>query len=188
MSKENPELKEQREEQQPEEQETAQQAEEAKEAQEEPKAAEAEEKEEKKEEDEELQTRYLRLAADFQNFRRRAEKERKDIYAFANEGLVTELLSVLDNFERALAVSEEAAGKGMLEGMQMIFKQLLTVLEKNGLKEIEAQGLDFDPNFHNAVMMTAAEGIESGKVAEVLQKGYTLNGKVLRPSMVKVAE
>lgn len=185
MNKENPELKEQREEQQPEEQETVQ-AEEAQ-AAEEP-AAEAEAKEEKKEEDEELQARYLRLAADFQNFKRRAEKERKDIYAYANEGLMAELLSVLDNFERGLAVSEETAGKGMLEGMQMIFKQLLGVLEKNGLKEIEALGLDFDPNFHNAVMMAPSEDYESGKVAEVLQKGYTLNGRVLRPSMVKVAE
>ena len=80
-----------------------------------------------------------------------------------------------------------AAGDSFTEGMNMIFKQLQGVLEKAGVKEIEALGLDFDPNFHNAVMTEDSTEYESGKVTEVLQKGYTLNSKVIRPSMVKVA-
>ncbi|MGN1144115.1 MAG: nucleotide exchange factor GrpE, partial [Anaerovoracaceae bacterium] len=122
---------------------------------------------------------------DFQNFKRRTEKEKSDIYAFANEKIISELLNVIDNFERALL--HGAAGDSFAEGMNMIFKQLQGVLEKAGVKEIEALGLDFDPNFHNAVMTEDSTEYESGKVTEVLQKGYTLNSKVIRPSMVKVA-
>ena len=113
------------------------------------------------------------------------EKEKSDIYSYANEKLVTELLNVLDNFERAL--EHEGEDKSFHEGMQMIFKQLFDVLEKSGLKEIPALGEEFDPNFHNAVMNEDTEEYESGKVSGVMQKGYTLNGKVIRPSMVKVA-
>ena len=147
----------------------------------------AEEKtEEKKEEapEEDGDTKYLRLMADFQNYKKRVEKEKKDLYSYANEKLVTEILAVLDNFERALA--HEDSGDGFKEGMEMIFKQLVDVLEKSGLAEIAALGEDFDPNFHNAVMTEETEEYESGKVSGVLQKGYTLNGKVIRPSMVKV--
>lgn len=151
------------------------------------KAEAAEEKtEEKKEEatEEDGDAKYLRLMADFQNYKKRVEKEKKDLYSYANEKLVTELLAVLDNFERAL--SHEDSGDGFKEGMEMIFKQLTDVLEKSGLAEIAALGEDFDPNFHNAVMTEETEEYESGKVSGVLQKGYTLNGKVIRPSMVKV--
>ena len=151
------------------------------------KAETAEEKtEEKKEEapEEDGDAKYLRLMADFQNYKKRVEKEKKDLYSYANEKLVTELLAVLDNFERALA--HEDSGDGFKEGMEMIFKQLMDVLEKSGLAEIAALGEDFDPNFHNAVMTEETEEYESGKVSGVLQKGYTLNGKVIRPSMVKV--
>jgi len=137
------------------------------------------------EEDEALNVKYLRLMADFQNFRRRTEKEKSDIYAFANEKIVSELLNVIDNFERALALGQE--GDSFVEGMSLIFKQLQGVLEKAGVKEIEALGQEFDPNFHNAVMMEDTDEFESGKVSCVLQKGYTLNNKVIRPSMVKVA-
>jgi len=137
------------------------------------------------EEDEALNVKYLRLMADFQNFRRRTEKEKSDIYAFANEKIVSELLNVIDNFERALALGQE--GDSFVEGMSLIFKQLQGVLEKAGVKEIEALGLDFDPNFHNAVMMEDTDEFESGKVSCVLQKGYMLNNKVIRPSMVKVS-
>ena len=121
-------------------------------------------KEETSEEDEALNTKYLRLMADFQNYKRRAEKEKGDIYAYANEKIIVELLTV----------------------MKMIFKQLTDVLEKAGLEEIKAQGEDFNPNFHNAVMTEDNAEYESGKVTEVLQKGYLLNKKVIRPSMVKV--
>lgn len=138
--------------------------------------------------EEDLQAKYLRLAADFQNFKRRTEKEKSDIYAYANEKLVTELLGVLDNFERALAREEDWADKKMLEGMALILKQLHTVLEKSGMEEIKAEGEAFDPNFHHAVMTESSDQYESGQITEVFQKGYLLNQKVIRPSMVKVAE
>lgn len=144
----------------------------------------AEQSPQEKEEDEALNTKYLRLMADFQNYKRRAEKEKGDIYAYANEKLVTQLLDVIDSFERALM--HEGADESFAEGMRMIFKQLTGVLEKAGLEEINALGEDFDPNFHNAVMMEDNADYESGKVTEVMQKGYLLNKKVIRPSMVKV--
>ena len=136
-------------------------------------------------EDEALNTKYLRLMADFQNYKRRTEKEKNDIYAFANEKIVSELLNVIDNFERALDAGD--SGDSFVEGMNLIFKQLQGVLEKAGVVEIEALGRDFDPNFHHAVLTEDSAEYESGKVTEVLQKGYTLNSKVIRPSMVKVA-
>lgn len=136
------------------------------------------------EEDEALNAKYMRLMADFQNFKRRAEKEKSDIYAYANEKIVLQLLDVIDNFERGLQV--ECADEGYTKGMNMIFKQFMDVLEKSGLEEVAAQGEDFDPNFHNAVMTEDNDEYESGKVTEVLQKGYLLNKKCIRPSMVKV--
>ena len=166
--------------------EPAEEAQETEEAAEENKEAAAEEeKKEMSAEDEALNMKYMRLMADFQNFKRRTEKEKSDIYAFANEKIVSELLNVIDNFERALALGQE--GDSFVEGMNLIFKQLQGVLEKAGVKEIEALGQEFDPNFHNAVMMEDTDEFESGKVSCVLQKGYTLNNKVIRPSMVKVA-
>lgn len=138
-----------------------------------------------KEPEEEESARYMRLMADFQNYKKRVEKEKTDIYSYANEKIATELLVVLDNFERAL--DHECSDKGFKEGMDMIFKQMFEVLEKSGLAEIPALGEDFDPNFHNAVMTEDTDEYESGKVSGVLQKGYTLNGKVIRPTMVKVA-
>lgn len=139
-------------------------------------------------EDEDMKTKYLRLAADFQNFKRRTEKEKSDIYAYANEKIALDLLDVIDNFERALVHQKDCKDEKMKEGMDMIFKQLQTVLEKNKIVEIPALGEDFDPNVHNAVMTGADEEYESGKVSAVLQKGYKLNNKVIRPAMVKVAE
>ena len=142
--------------------------------------------EETKEAEEELEVRFLRLAADFQNYKRRVVKEKSDIYAYANESLMVELLEVIDNFDRALEA--DCTDKGMLEGMKMILKQFKGVLEKNGLEGIEAQGQEFDPNFHHAVMMESVENCKSGEITEVIQKGYMLNKKVIRPAMVKVAE
>ena len=141
--------------------------------------------EENKEPEEDADTRYIRLMADFQNYKKRVEKEKKDLYYYANEKLVAEMLPVLDNFERAL--EQETGGDGFKEGMDMIFKQLGDVLAKAGLAEIAALDEVFDPNVHNAVMTEDSEQYESGKVSGVMQKGYTLNGKVIRPSMVKVA-
>ncbi|MGI6204029.1 MAG: nucleotide exchange factor GrpE [Anaerovoracaceae bacterium] len=144
------------------------------------------EKEKEEEEDEDLKTKYLRLAADFQNFKKRAAKQRSDTLQYANAEIVKDLLEVMDNFERALEQDIEGSEK-FKEGMQMIFDQLKALLEKNGVEEIEALGETFDPNFHNAVMTEDTEEYESGQVSEVMQKGYTLKGKVVRPSMVKVA-
>lgn len=138
--------------------------------------------------EEEFKEKYMRLAADFQNYKRRTEKEKSDIYAYANEKIVTELLDVIDNFERAMLHQGSCADDSMAEGMGMILKQLLGVLEKNNVEEMKAQGQEFDPNFHNAVMTENSVNYESGQVTQVLQKGYLLNGKVIRPAMVKVAE
>ena len=145
-----------------------------------------EDENEAKQQEEDPDTRYVRLMADFQNYKKRVEKEKKDLYSYANEKLLSEMLAVVDNFERAL--EQEDGGEGFKEGMEMIFKQLDDVLKKSGLSEIPAIGEDFDPNFHNAVMTEETEEYESGKVSGVMQKGYTLNGKVIRPSMVKVAQ
>lgn len=145
-----------------------------------------EEKTEAVREEEELNTRYLRLAADFQNYKRRAEKEKSDIYAYANEKIVLELLDVTDNFERALQHSD--SNESFAEGMTMIFRQFMGVLEKSGVEEMNAVGEPFDPNFHHAVLTEKSAEHESGNVIQVLQKGYLLNKKVIRPAMVKVAE
>jgi molecular chaperone GrpE len=136
--------------------------------------------------EEELNTRYLRLAADFQNYKKRVEKEKGDIYAYANEKIVVELLDVIDNFERALGHSAE--NESFAEGMNMIFKQFKGVLEKSGVEEMNVVGEPFDPNFHHAVLTENSVEHESGNVTQVLQKGYLLNKKVIRPAMVKVAE
>ena len=144
---------------------------------------------EKTAEDEDLNTKYLRLAADFQNFRRRTEKEKSDIYAFANEKFALGLLEVMDNFERAMEHAADSSDPKLAEGMQLILKQLQGVLEKNNVAEIEALGKPFDPAFHNAVMTEAAEeGTEPNTVTKVFQKGYMLNQKVIRPSMVAVSQ
>jgi len=137
------------------------------------------------EDEEPIREKYLRLMADFQNYKKRVEKERSDVHAYANEKIVTDLLQVIDNFERALATEES---DGFKEGMAMIFDQMKDVLTHAGMAEIEAFDTVFDPNLHNAVMMEDTDAVESGNVSEVLQKGYTLNGKVIRPSMVKVAK
>ena len=138
------------------------------------------------EEDEAWSDKYARLMADFQNFRKRTDKEKADVYSYANEKIMTDLLTVLDNFERALG--SECQDQAYAEGMQMIFKQFTDILKNSGLEEIEAVGHDFDPNFHHAVLTDNNADFDSGKVTEVLQKGYKLNGKVIRPSMVKVNE
>ena len=138
------------------------------------------------EEEEAWSDKYTRLMADFQNFKKRTEKEKADVYSFANEKIMTDMLQVIDNFERALG--SECQDQAYAEGMQMIFKQFTDILKNSGLEEIEAVGHDFDPNFHHAVLTDSNPDFDSGKVTEVLQKGYKLNGKVIRPSMVKVNE
>ncbi len=129
--------------------------------------------------------RYMRLMAEFQNFKRRAAKEKSDIHAYANEKIVSELLPVLDNFERALGTGYDDM-EGFAKGMELIFQQLSTALEHAGLEEIPALGEEFDPNIHNAVMTEDSDEHEDGHISKVLQKGYKLNDKVVRPSMVAV--
>ena len=141
-----------------------------------------------KETKEEGDARYLRLAADFQNYKKRVEREKSEIYSYANEKIALDIIEVMDNFERALEHSEECADKQFAEGVEMIYKQLKGVLDKNNIVEIKAEGEDFDPNFHNAVISEENPDFESGKVIQALQKGYTLNDKVIRPSMVRVAQ
>ena len=129
--------------------------------------------------------RYMRLMAEFQNFKRRAAREKSDIHAYANEKIIGELLPVLDNFERALQ-TESGDLESYSKGMELIFTQLKTALEHAGLEEIKALGEEFDPNVHNAVMTEDSEEHDDGKISKVLQKGYKLNDKVIRPSMVAV--
>lgn len=129
--------------------------------------------------------RYMRLMAEFQNYKRRAAKEKTDTLQYANEKIVAELLPVLDNFERAL-VTETEDTDGYVKGMQLIFEQLYKALENAGLSEIEAMDKEFDPNVHNAVMTETIEDKEDGVITKVLQKGYKLRDKVVRPSMVAV--
>lgn len=166
---------------------------EATETPEEDNAPEAEKTEEKSEEKAEEKAddgneKYVRLMAEFQNYKKRVAKEKNDIREYATEKLVMELLPVLDNFERALAASAEDDPAGYAKGMELIFTQMVTELQKSGLAEVEAEGQDFDPTKHNAVMTEENEEMESGKVSKVLQKGYALNDKVIRPSMVAVTK
>ena len=169
----------------PEEEAGSEDAEQAGSGDEETGSGEAEKAEKTEEAEEDANARYMRLLAEFQNYKKRVEKEKSGLYSYANEKIMTELLQVMDNFERAL---EQGESDGFKEGMEMIFDQLGTVLAKEGLAEITALGEDFDPNIHNAVMTEETDEYESGKVSGVMQKGYTLNGRVIRPSMVKVAE
>ena len=136
--------------------------------------------------------KYLRLAADFQNYKRRMEKERFERYSEGKKDFAMDLLPILDNFDRAVARDEGQAkddpGDAVIEGMSMILKQFQEALEKNGVYEIEALGADFDPNLHHAVVMEPSDKYESQKVSEVMLKGYRMGEKVIRPTMVKVAE
>lgn len=131
---------------------------------------------------------YLRATADFQNFKRRTEKEKSDIYKYAGEKLLVEVLPIVDNIDRAMShVPEEEQG-GLADGLRMIQKSLLDLLEKNGVEPIAAVGEAFDPELHHAVQMIPSDDHEPQQVIEEYQKGYKLNGKVIRHSMVKVAE
>ncbi|MGN8645531.1 nucleotide exchange factor GrpE [Gracilibacillus sp. HCP3S3_G5_1] len=135
----------------------------------------------------ELQDHLLRVQAEYDNFRKRTKKEKEADLKYKSQSVVTELLPVLDNFERALQVKiEDKAAKGVVEGLEMVYRQLKTVLENEGVTEIETDGQTFDPNIHQAVMQVEEEGYESNQIVETLQKGYQLKDRVIRPAMVKV--
>jgi molecular chaperone GrpE len=130
---------------------------------------------------------YLRLAADFDNYRKRVAREHAELTARANERLVNELLPVLDDLERALEAAAEHEEAKLEEGVQLVHRSLASLLERHGLTEIDTDGA-FDPHVHEALLAQPGEGAEEGAVLQVLQKGYRLGDKVLRPARVIVAE
>ncbi len=135
----------------------------------------------------ETTNRMLRVQADFDNYRRRSKTEKEVAEKYKAQSLITELLPALDNFERAMAVEVESEdAKSLMQGMEMVYRQLNDALSKEGLEEIKAEGEQFDPHFHQAVMQVQEEGYESNQVVEQFQKGYKLKDRVIRPAMVKV--
>ncbi len=147
-----------------------------------------EKKDKKDEKIEELTDRVRRQMAEFDNFRKRTEKEKTQMFETGAKSIVEKILPVVDNFERGLAaVTEEEKGTPFVEGMEKIYKQMMTVLEEAGVKPIEAVGQEFDPNLHNAVMHVEDEKFGENIIAEEFQKGYPYRDSVVRHSMVKVA-
>ena len=137
---------------------------------------------------EELNDRLVRNMAEFDNFRKRSEKEKSQMFEIGAKSIVEKILPVIDNFERGLsAVSEEEKSTGFAQGVEMIYKQLLTELGEAGVTPIEAVGKEFNPDFHNAVMHIEDENLGENIVAEEFQKGYMYKDSVVRHSMVKVA-
>lgn len=137
---------------------------------------------------EELTDKYKRTFAEFDNFRKRSEKEKSAMYEIGAKDIIEKILPVVDNFERGFnAISEEEKATPFAQGMDKIYQQLIKTLEDAGVKEIEAEGKEFDPNLHNAVMHVEDDRFGENIVAEVLQKGYTYRDSVVRHSMVKVA-
>ncbi|MGQ7278115.1 nucleotide exchange factor GrpE [Brevibacillus thermoruber] len=136
---------------------------------------------------EENQNRMLRALADMENLRRRTRKEQEDLAKYASLKIITELLPVLDNFERALAADKDSMTvESLLEGVNMVYRQMVQIFEREGLTPIQAAGQPFDPNVHQAVMQAEDPAYESGVVVEELQKGYLFKDRVIRPAMVKV--
>jgi molecular chaperone GrpE len=137
----------------------------------------------------ELEDRVKRQMAEFENFRKRSEKEKSAMFETGAKSVVEKILPVVDNFERGLAgLSEEEMKQPFAEGMNMVYKQLITELEKLDVKPIEAVGHEFNPELHNAVMQVESEEYESGIIAQELQKGYTYRDSVVRHSMVAVVQ
>ena len=138
-------------------------------------------------EDEAVLNRLVRLQADFENFKKRSQKEKTEIYQFASENFATKLLPVMDNLERAEAALSDASEevKGYVDGLEMVFKQLKDVLKEEGLEEIVCEG-PFDPNLHHGVAVGQDDEKDDQEIIDVFQKGYKFKGKVIRPAMGKV--
>ena len=132
-----------------------------------------------------MRDRYLRTLADFDNYRKRADREKSEFFRYATGGLIKDLLPVLDNFDRALEHAEE--GDDFHKGVLLIYKQLFDELQKNGLRTIEEVSVRFDPNIHEAVIREEDPSVPSHTVVAILQKGYFLHDRLLRPALVKVA-
>jgi molecular chaperone GrpE len=143
--------------------------------------------EELRREKDSLQDRLLRTAAEFDNYRKRVERERKELADYMKADVLTELLPIVDNFERALQAPSSEGGS-LRKGVELIHKQMVDFLRKRGVTPIEALGADFDPNFHQAVIHETSPAHREGEVIEELQRGYMLGEKLLRPAMVKVAK
>lgn len=138
----------------------------------------------------ELQDKILRLQADFENTRKRLEREKQDFLKFANEGIILELLNILDDLERTveLAESKHQDLSAFLKGVEMILAHLYEMLKEYGLKPIQAQGKLFDPHYHEAMMQAENKDLPEHTIVEELQKGYMLNERVIRTSKVKVSK
>ena len=132
--------------------------------------------------------RLLRMQADFDNYRKRVAREREEMYSNALEDIVLQLLPVVDNMERAVeAFKKDELDEKYVSGIEMVYKQLIEVLNKNDVREIEALNKEFDPNLHHAVMQEPGGDEDENKIKEVFQKGYMLGKKVIRPTLVKVS-
>ncbi|GMA56154.1 molecular chaperone GrpE [Alicyclobacillus sacchari] len=136
---------------------------------------------------EELTQQLLRTRADFDNFRRRTRQEREELTQFATKKLLGDLLPVIDNFDRAMAALDQVDEPQLKTGIEMVHRQLQQLLAQYGVEAMAAEGAAFDPVLHEAVMQESVAGTEPGVVLQVLQTGYTIHGKVLRPAMVKVS-
>ena len=136
---------------------------------------------------EEAENRILRMQADFENSRRRARLDLEATEKYKSQGLITELLPAIDNFERALKMeADNDQAKSLLQGMEMVYRSLIDTLKKEGAEQIEAVGKEFDPHLHQAIMQVEDENFGSNIVVEEFQKGYILKDRVIRPAMVKV--
>jgi len=152
------------------------------------KKEEKEKKDKKDEQIEELKDRVTRQMAEFENFRKRTEKEKSQMFEVGVKTMVEKILPVVDNFERGLAqVPEDKKNDSFVEGMNMIYKQMMTAFDEIGVKSIEAVGKEFDPNLHNAVMHVDDDTLPENSIVEEFQKGYIYHDQVVRHSMVKVA-
>lgn len=144
---------------------------------------------EKAEKAEECLDRLLRLQADFDNYKKRLDKERIEFIKFANEEIVVDILKIVDDFERAVEAGKSKHDFDVLyEGIEMIYKDTKEFLKKNGVAEIDAKGKPFNPHEHEAMMQEETDEHPEGHVSEEFQKGYMLNGRIIRPAKVKVAK
>jgi molecular chaperone GrpE len=144
------------------------------------------ENEELKKELSELKDKYLRALAEMDNQRKRLDREKNDFYQFALGDILKDVLSVLDNFERALQSKDQTDGKSYEEGIELIHKLLLDLIRKRGVTLVEAEGIKFDPTIHQAILTEESEEVKEPEIGEVLQKGYKINARLLRPALVKV--
>lgn len=145
---------------------------------------------EPKKEEVDYKAKYFYIAAEMDNYRKRMEREKENLLKFGNERVMSDLIQVVDNFDRMIDMlrpDEDQKIKNMVTGLDMVRKQFLDTLSKHGLSTVEAVGKDFDPNFHEALAQEYAEGKKPNEVIKEFQKGYTLNGRLVRPSKVVVS-